>query len=454
MVAVVIPQFTRCYDEPNTPPTCEDIDECLVENGGCGDAVYFTCTNQIGADPTCEDIDECLVENGGCGDAEYFTCTNQIGADPTCEDIDECLVENGGCGDPEYFTCNNQVGAEPTCTPLHQLAVDYASYQRRVGERFTPLPQGIPLPNEACSLLNQIIWEGERDDCMVASDTCVIIPSGAQVSCSQEVMVNGTLWVQSDEVDQLTLLLADSIMVMEEGTLFISGSSPEQASAQNVEVFLRHEYCGLPGDGFSHSSPNEAECLSKGRLTSHGTMRIIGQVKTPWSLLTQDTRISHLESDASIKVDDCSGWQIGDTLVVSATGGDATMFAGAQGATLMSSCDEADCQASFNFKAEERRITAIEFTNSNTLECSISLDQALRVNHRGNPVADGSSLRRIQAEVSNQSRSVIITGGAHVAGDPIETRIRTRYDYGRNGQRSADYPVNEDASPCRKMCTK
>ena len=426
------------------------VDECLDNHGGCGNPEFFRCYDEPNNPPTCEDIDECLFENGGCGDIEYFTCTNRVGTEPTCEDIDECLVENGGCGDVEFFTCTNRVGTEPTCTPLPQLALDYASYQRRVGERFTPLPQAIPLPHEACTSLNQIIWEGEREECMVHTNTCVIIPTGAQVSCSQGVMVHGTLWVQSDEAEQLTLLLADSIMVMEEGNLIISGSSSEQASAQNVEVFLRHEYCGLPGDDFSHSSPNEAECLSKGRLTSHGIMKIIGQAKTPWSLLTQDSLISHVESDASIKVDDCSGWQIGDTLVVSATGGDATMFAGAQGATLMTSCDEVDCQASFNFKAEKRTITAIEYTNNDTLGCSISLDQALRVNHRGNPVAEGSILRRIQAEVSNQSRSVVITGGAHFVGDPVETRIRTRYDYSRNGHWSADYPSNEDASPCRK----
>ena len=31
--------------------TCTDIDECQTENGGCGDPVFYTCTNVEGGPP-------------------------------------------------------------------------------------------------------------------------------------------------------------------------------------------------------------------------------------------------------------------------------------------------------------------------------------------------------------------------------------------------------------------
>lgn len=64
--------------------TCTDFDECQVDNGGCGDATYYKCTNHVGAAPSCEDIDECAVNNGGCSTTPKATCTNQVGAPPSC----------------------------------------------------------------------------------------------------------------------------------------------------------------------------------------------------------------------------------------------------------------------------------------------------------------------------------------------------------------------------------
>ena len=61
-----------------------DIDECATDNGGCGDATYYSCTNNAGAVPTCVDIDECATDNGGCGDA---TCVNNEGTAPTCSEL-------------------------------------------------------------------------------------------------------------------------------------------------------------------------------------------------------------------------------------------------------------------------------------------------------------------------------------------------------------------------------
>ena len=65
---------------------CVDVDECLSANGGCGDATYYSCTNQIGAAPTCADIDECAINNGGCGDAAW-NCINRVGEAPECEKV-------------------------------------------------------------------------------------------------------------------------------------------------------------------------------------------------------------------------------------------------------------------------------------------------------------------------------------------------------------------------------
>ncbi len=101
-----------------------DIDECLLNNGGCGDAKYVICTNNIGAQPTCTDVNECLTANGNCGDPTYYTCANNYGAAPTCADINECASDNGGCGNPQFVICANNLGAAATCTDIDECATD------------------------------------------------------------------------------------------------------------------------------------------------------------------------------------------------------------------------------------------------------------------------------------------------------------------------------------------
>lgn len=61
---------------------CVDIDECATDNGGCGDATRWVCTNKVGAAPTCKE-DACSINNGGCGGATWG-CANQKGAAPLC----------------------------------------------------------------------------------------------------------------------------------------------------------------------------------------------------------------------------------------------------------------------------------------------------------------------------------------------------------------------------------
>ena len=98
-----------CTNEDKAPPTCTDIDECLTDNGGCGNAAHVLCTNEDKAPPTCTDIDECLTDNGGCGDAAHILCTNENKAPPTCTDIDECLTDNGGCGNADNVLCHSKI---------------------------------------------------------------------------------------------------------------------------------------------------------------------------------------------------------------------------------------------------------------------------------------------------------------------------------------------------------
>jgi cysteine-rich repeat protein len=99
--------------------SCSDIDECAASNGGCGDAKFFSCKNNVGSAATCSDIDECAANNGGCGDAKFFSCKNNIGSAATCSDIDECAANNGGCGAAPVYLCENQSGALPNCSGPH-----------------------------------------------------------------------------------------------------------------------------------------------------------------------------------------------------------------------------------------------------------------------------------------------------------------------------------------------
>nr|CAD7433326.1 unnamed protein product [Timema monikensis] len=129
---------------------CVDVDECVINNGGCEDL----CINSPGSyhcqcpkglrlsvnGKTCLDINECLLRNGHgpCQD----TCTNlhggytcscdgipgtQLAADNhTCEDVDECSGGTAGCS----HTCLNTLGRVfCLCPPGWELGADWKTCQ-------------------------------------------------------------------------------------------------------------------------------------------------------------------------------------------------------------------------------------------------------------------------------------------------------------------------------------
>ena len=124
--------ITPARTTPGADPTCADIDECATNNGNCGDAAYYTCSNNrrvAESDMTCATsmsarqttetaaappttpaaitlapirpaptLMSARQTTETAADATYYTCSNNAGADPTCADIDECATNNGNCG--------------------------------------------------------------------------------------------------------------------------------------------------------------------------------------------------------------------------------------------------------------------------------------------------------------------------------------------------------------------
>ncbi len=120
----------------NASPTCQDVNECNSNNGGCAQnclnsqgSFACSCTSfyQLAPNGTsCSDINECLSNNGGC--SAYATCANNSGAAPTCTcqagfsgngitcaDVNECTTVSNVCGGSTAATCSNTSGSY-TCS--------------------------------------------------------------------------------------------------------------------------------------------------------------------------------------------------------------------------------------------------------------------------------------------------------------------------------------------------
>ena len=110
------------YSDTNGDGTqCADINECRTNNGDCGDATSWFCTNNVAAAPTCTDIDECAEETDNChADAACtntsgsFTCVCNVGYSGvgfTCTDDNECIGEGSGNNCDTNATCTNTAGS-------------------------------------------------------------------------------------------------------------------------------------------------------------------------------------------------------------------------------------------------------------------------------------------------------------------------------------------------------
>ncbi len=145
----------------------------------------------------CVDIDECLTDNGGCGDALYWDCLNNEGAEPTCEDVDECLTDNGGCGDPEVFICTNVEGGPPLCS--YDPAKDYQT-----------LTEGVEFIDSEDSWPGSMVVHGDTafpvilDEGHLSVVAAARVESGRAVVLGHETHLGGAL-SNSGDTDQLML---------------------------------------------------------------------------------------------------------------------------------------------------------------------------------------------------------------------------------------------------------
>ncbi|MEC7987608.1 MAG: right-handed parallel beta-helix repeat-containing protein [Myxococcota bacterium] len=344
--------------------------------------------------------------------------------------------ENGTDDDlDDHIDCEDEDCSESPACVFTPTTPDFRSYVRQPEQGFSSVPNPIPNPAENCSTSNTTFIGGNNIDCTVPEGSCYIIDTGSSVVCQGDMVVHGTLWLRSGSTAEKTLLIADSITV--HGEFYLTGETASQA--ENAEIFLRHEYCGLPENDYALTANDDPNCNSKGHLQSHaGTVKIAGKEKTPWSLLTKDSDESHQQTANSIHVDDCSGWETGDFLVVTATGGHEESWTG-----MINDGFNSGANAETKWKAEKREISNID---QNT--CEIILDEALQVNHRGSPTTE--PMPRIQAEVINQTRSVLITGGYLTDPSDPSTRVATSYDYANNSGTPTTEYENTESVPCKQ----
>jgi hypothetical protein len=123
--------YSPSYDESDgSVQSCDDTNECGpsdLPTEVCGPEEFINCTNTVGG-YNCEagDIDECEIDNGGCGDKRNVLCSNEYAAPPTCSDIcDECAngCANGFCADYDMApsTCFEVLDVGKVARPSYEL---------------------------------------------------------------------------------------------------------------------------------------------------------------------------------------------------------------------------------------------------------------------------------------------------------------------------------------------
>ena len=134
--------------------------------------------------------------------------------------------------DGEIDCDDSDCAAEPSC-PFSPQTKDYIQYERVAGEGYTAIPTDIPLPSNECTDENTVYLDGSYEECVVPEDTCAIIQDGVSVLCQEDMVVRGTLWMQSSSSATQTLLIANNVLV--HGSLIVSGE--QDLYAQNAEIF-------------------------------------------------------------------------------------------------------------------------------------------------------------------------------------------------------------------------
>ncbi|MCC7537550.1 MAG: hypothetical protein IT379_15105, partial [Deltaproteobacteria bacterium] len=116
----MISRAPRPLATPGGAQSCDDVDECATNNGGCGDPQSVLCINFVGTTPACVPISDCWRGLTTCYDGNACTddlcdivvgCTYPAHAG-SCDDGDACTLTDTCVG----TTC---VGANPVvCSAL------------------------------------------------------------------------------------------------------------------------------------------------------------------------------------------------------------------------------------------------------------------------------------------------------------------------------------------------
>eukprot|EP00731_Ephydatia_muelleri_P031717 Em0023g224a len=231
--AGVVTGLVTCTKADTVGAVCEDINECLTNNGGCGQnctntigSYYCSCNKSyvLGSDGhACNDIDECSATNGGCqqlcnNTVGSFFCACQIGysLQPNgfnCTDANEC---NGNNSCSMNANCTNTIGSYQcsclvgfegdgvNCTNINECGRETNQCSKNATCRDT-------IGSYTCSCNPGFSGDGfncnDIDECSTGDNTCAGAPNGTCIntigsyncSCNPGYTGDGRTCVDIDE---------------------------------------------------------------------------------------------------------------------------------------------------------------------------------------------------------------------------------------------------------------
>ena len=202
-------------------------------------------------------------------------------------------------------------------------------------------------------------------DCVNGPGQTWTVAEGTSLFECETITVQGTFVVSNH-----TLIRARRFTV-EEGGVVTVGTEAPYAPALNVTLHLDHADCE------SLSGAAQEECLKDGRLDVYGEWESFGVPRTAWSQLTADC-----DSCATLAVEECRGWEVGDRLVIAPSSARA-----------------------FETNAPTRIVASVAHDGDGR-SCSVALNESLAQLHRGS-THKGAPMH---AEVVNYERSIVVTG--------------------------------------------